>query len=73
MALWKHEYGGWKVDLGDSSIENEMGDQLKVSDNELGAAINAENIADRLFARVLKIRSKAHKALLEKIPAATGD
>ena len=70
MALFKQDYSGWEVDLGDSSIKAEMGDQLKVTGPELASAINMENIADRLFCRVLKNRSKAHQALLDKVPGA---
>lgn len=70
MAIFKKEYSNWEVDLGDPSIKAELGEQLKVSDAELCTAINAENVSDKLFARVLKIRSKSHKALLERIPGA---
>lgn len=69
MALFKQDYQGWVVDLGDDTIKAEMGEQLKVTPAELSSAINMENIADRLFARVLKNRSKAHQALLDKVPA----
>jgi hypothetical protein len=72
MALLKKgSYGdGWEVDLGDESIKSEMREQLKVSNVELAAAINMENFTDKLFARVLKNRSKAHEALLDKVPGA---
>ena len=71
MALLKHDsYENWSVDLGDDSIKAEMGDQLSVTSKELSNAINMENLTDRIFARILKNRSKAHEALLEKVPAA---
>lgn len=71
MALIKKaEYGEWEVDLGDPAIKAEMGDQLKVTSHELSAAINMETLADRLFGRILKNRSKAHQALLDKVPGA---
>lgn len=71
MALIKKDsYGGWSVDLGDDAIKAEMGEQLKISDNELASAINMENVTDVLFARILKNRSKAHQALLDKVPGA---
>ena len=71
MALIKKaSYGDWEVDLGDAQIAADMGDQLKVSDKELGTAINMENLSDRLFARILRNRSKAHEALLDMVPGA---
>jgi hypothetical protein len=74
MALLKRSgtYGGsgWEVDLGDDLIKSEMGEQLRISDAELSMAINMENLTDKLFARILKNRSKAHQTLLEKIPGA---
>lgn len=72
MALLKKgTYSGhWEVDLGDPSIKAELGDQLMVTDSELAAAINMENSTDKIFARILKNRSKAHQALLEKVPGA---
>lgn len=70
MALMKREYNNWTVDLGDESIKAEMGEQLKVTDAELSAAINMENVTDVLFARILKNRSKAHQMLLDRVPGA---
>ena len=70
MALMKREYSNWTVDLGDESIKAEMGEQLKVTDAELSAAINMENVTDVLFARILKNRSKAHQMLLDRVPGA---
>lgn len=74
MALLKKgQYGNdWQVDLGDPKVEAEMGDQLKVTDSELLAAINAENLSDRIFARLLTNRSKAHQRLLDLVPGAKG-
>lgn len=73
MALLKHDtYSNWEVDLGDPTIKAEMGDQLKVSNSELLTAINMENVTDTLFARILKNRSRAHQALLDKVPGAKG-
>ena len=72
MALIKHEYSGWKIDMGDN-LEPGFEEQLKLSDEELGRAINMEHVTDRLFARILKNRSKAHQALLEKVPGVSGD
>ena len=68
MALFKSDYNGWEVDLGDPAIKAELGEQLKVTREELNAAINMENVSDKLFARILKNRSKAHQLLLEKVP-----
>lgn len=70
MALMKREYSNWTVDLGDESIKAEMSEQLKVTDAELSAAINMENVTDVLFARILKNRSKAHQMLLDRVPGA---
>lgn len=71
MALLKSDgYNGWEVDLGDDSIKVEMGDQLKITNKELSASINMENLTDRIFARILQNRSKAHQMLLDKVPAA---
>lgn len=73
MALIKKgSYDGWAVDLGDDTIKAEMGEQLKITDNELSSAINMENVADVLFSRILKNRSKAHQMLLDKVPGARG-
>ena len=69
-VLKTDSYNGWTVDLGDDEIAAEMGDQLKITTKELGSAINQENVTDRLFARILKNRSKAHQALMDKIPGA---
>jgi hypothetical protein len=71
MALLKlGTYGnGWEVDLGDPSIKAEMPTQLVVTNEELAGAINMENVTDRIFARILKNRSKAHQMLLDKVPA----
>jgi hypothetical protein len=69
MALLKKsQYGGWEFDLGDDTIKAELEEQLKVTESEIASAINMENVADKLFARVLKNRSKAHQALLDKVP-----
>ena len=74
MALIKkgssYGSGSYEIDLGDPNIKAEMGEQLTITDNELLAAINMENVTDKLFARVLKNRSKAHQTLLEKVPGA---
>ncbi len=71
MAILKREYSTWKVETGDSEMDSEMVDQLVITDKEITSAINQEAVADQLFSRVLKNRSKAHKALLDKIPGAT--
>lgn len=69
MALLKHDsYNSWEVDLGDATIKSEMGDQLKITSAELSSAINMENITDKIFSRILKNRSRAHQALLDKVP-----
>jgi hypothetical protein len=73
MALLRKDtggYGSWEVDLGDPAIKAELGEQLKISGDELLSAINAENVTDKIFARILKNRSKAHAALLDKVPGA---
>ncbi len=70
MAILKYDsYGHWQIDLGDD-VDADMKEQLKVSHQELGSAINQENVADKLFSRILKNRSKAHAALLDKVPGA---
>jgi hypothetical protein len=70
VAILKDEgYGaGFEVKTGDDDFDAEMGEQLKLSTKELRAAINAENLTDQLFARVMRDRKKKHEALLEKIP-----
>jgi len=72
MAILKGDsYNSWEVDTGDTDIQAEMKDQLKITGKEMSAAINAENLCDRIFARILTNRSRQHKALLDKIPGAS--
>lgn len=74
MAIIKGDnYNGFEVQTGDEEIDGTMGDQLKLTAKELVAAINAENVSDQLFARILKNRSAAHQTLLKKVPGATSD
>ena len=67
MSMLKGDYSGYTVDLGDDSIKAELGDQLKVSQAELVNAINAANLIDTVFAKVLKLRSRSHQLLLERV------
>ena len=68
MALWKSDYSGWTVDLGDPQFKADVGEQLKVTADELCGAINACGVGHVLFRRVLDLRSKAHSNLLERLP-----
>jgi hypothetical protein len=69
MAIFKHEsYSNCKIATGDDEFDSEFSEHLSVSGKELIAAINAENIADRLWARILKNRSASHESLMKKIP-----
>jgi hypothetical protein len=71
MAVLKEDtYNGFTVITGDDEIDSDGGEQLKISAKELKAAINAENLTDQIFGRVLRNRSKMHQALMEKIPGA---
>lgn len=74
MALLKYSsYSDIRVDTGDESFDEDLKDQLMMTTKELISAINAENLTDRIFARLLTQRSKAHQRLCEKIPGATTD
>ena len=75
MALLKTDgYGNHlRVDTGDSQMDEEMKDQLGVTVKELIQAINAENLTDRIFARIMKWRTDAHRRLCEKIPGAKAE
>ena len=76
MSLIKYDGGGyqcWKVITGDDEVDAEQTDQLTITAKELAAAINAQNVSDQLFARILKNRSKAHESLRSKIPGARDD
>lgn len=66
MALIKQPSGygsSFTVDLGEK-LDDVQEEQLNVTAAELIKAINQENITDRLFARILRNRSKSHEALL---------
>lgn len=69
MALLKTEqYGsGFSVDLGEK-LEDVQEEQLKLTSAEIIKAINQENLTDRIFARILRNRSKSHEALMNAIP-----
>lgn len=74
MAFLKHDsYSGFRILTGDDAFDSEHVDHLRVTPTEIITAINAENLTDRLFARILTDRSKAHRALADKIPGATID
>jgi hypothetical protein len=71
MAILKSDsYNGWKIVTGDDEFDTEMGSQLNVDSKELAKAINAENLTDTIFSRILVERSKAHQSLIDKIPGA---
>lgn len=73
MALLKQEpYGGagYQVDLG-QTVDDVQVEQLNISAAEMLKAINQENLTDRIFARILKNRSKSHGALLAAVPGAS--
>lgn len=67
MALLKKEYNGFSVKTGDGDIDTNMEEQLKISPEELVSAINAENLTDQIFTRLLRLREKSHKALIERL------
>ena len=69
MAIFKYEsYDHCRVATGDDEFDSEFSDHLKVSGKELISSINAENVADKLWARILKNRSATHESLMKKIP-----
>lgn len=54
-------------------MEDVQKEQLTVTLSELTKALNQENLVDRVFARVLRNRSKSqHQALLDAMPGAAG-
>ena len=67
MAIFKHDgsYGGnsFSIETGDAEFDSEMGDQLEVNPKELAKAINAENVSDQLFARILTARREKFDTL----------
>ena len=75
MALLKCGGSGyhnnWTIDTGDNDFNQEMGEQLELTNEELSKAINAENVADRLFARIVKIRKAKHEKMMTKFPGTT--
>lgn len=72
MAIIKfNSYDSWGIATGDDEFDADMGDQLRVTGKEVVRAINAENMTDVLFARILKDRSAAHESLMKKIPGAS--
>ena len=74
MAILKYEsYSSWKIATGDDEFDSEHSEQLSVTGKELVRAINEENVTDRIWARVLKQRSKSHEELLSRIPGAMTD
>lgn len=75
MALIKtgSGYGGnFTVDLGEK-LEDVQDEQLTLTSAELIKSINQENLADRLFARILRNRSKSHEALMAHVPGAASE
>jgi hypothetical protein len=72
-TIKKTGYDTWEAKTGDETIDKEYGDQLKVTAEELSRAIAVENVSDKLFARILKNRSKAHKALIDSVPGVNGE
>jgi hypothetical protein len=74
MAILKTDnYNGWEVKTGDDEFDAEMGEQLKFTPKELRSAINAENLTDVLFARIMKDRKEKHAVLLKKMPGTTSE
>lgn len=72
MAILKYEsYSNCRISTGDDEFDSEHNEQLSISGKELIAAINAENVTDKIWARVLKNRSRAHQSLMDKIPGAS--
>ena len=65
--------GGWNIITGDTEFDDEMGDQLNISTDELAKAINSENVTDALFARILINRSDKHERLMKKVPGVKKD
>ena len=71
MAIMKDEgYEGYCIQTGDSEIDGSESEQLKVTKKEIVTAINAENVTDVLFARILINRRKTFNLLADKIPGA---
>lgn len=70
MALIKTDgYSGFLVDLGEK-LEDVQDEQLKLTAAEIVKAINQESLADRIFGRILRNRSRSHEALLNHVPGA---
>lgn len=73
MALLKaSSYGNWEFDLGDTSLADELKDQLKATPAEIAAAVNEANLAKKLLGQLLENRSRAHKTLLNQLPKVVG-
>ncbi len=68
MLFKSDGYSGWSIDLGEGhSLEKDVEDQLKLTSNELAAAIKADAVGDRLFRLILTNRGLAHKRLSQTI------
>jgi hypothetical protein len=65
--MLKKEYSGFKVDTGQEDLPAEMKTQLDVTPEEITHAINAENLTDRIFTRILKQRAKSHETLMQTL------
>lgn len=74
MAIFKHEsYSDCRVATGDDEFDSEHSNHLRVTGKELIRAINEEGLTDKIWARVLKSRTKAHNDLMENIHGAQLD
>lgn len=68
MAIMKHEYNSIRVITGDDKLDTEAKTELEISYDDVVAAINAENLTDRIFGRMLKLRRKRFETLADKLP-----
>lgn len=69
MAIFKTDgyCNNVRVETGDEEIDKSGDQQLQVSIKELVSAINAEALADKIFARLLTLRKKMFESLTDKL------
>lgn len=67
MILEK-SYNAYRVKTGDETLDSsDEKSLLEISHEELVAAVNAENLTDQIFGRILKQRTKMHARLQAKL------
>jgi len=64
----KHSYSGYNINTGDETFDTELGDQLKVTADEICRALNSmPKGVEELFKRVLKVRRDAQDDLVRRM------